>query len=262
MMNNDYPHGTFCWIDLATSDLSTAKEFYSKLFGWRAVEEESPNGIYCMFFLNEKDVCACYEMPQEMTIQGVPSHWNSYVAVADLTASTERVSELGGTVLQGDIEVGEPGRMAIVQDPDGATFMLWQGKNHPGAGIVNEPGSFCWNELSTHDLDGSEKFYTQLFGWTANRGAGAMGQVYVEFKNGDRSNGGMLEIQPDWGDMPSSWGVYFCVADINAAVQKVAELGGKVEMPPTAIENIGTFALVVDAVGAYFCLIEMGDMVE
>ena len=84
-------------------------------------------------------------------------------------------------------DVMEAGRMAVIQDPTGAVFMLWQPNKHPGAGLVNEPVSLCWNELLTRDPDAATTFYTSMFGWTAEKDEETQ---YTFFKSGERAAGG------------------------------------------------------------------------
>ena len=65
----------------------------------------------------------------------------------------------------------DAGRMAVLQDPTGAVFQVWQAKNSIGAKILNEPGALCWTELTTTDTKAAEAFYTKLFGWTPKHSA-------------------------------------------------------------------------------------------
>src|SRR5207245_2129018 len=130
--------------------------------------------------------------------------------------------ELGGRVHAPPFDVMEAGRMAVIQDPQGAFFMAWEPKNHIGAGFVNVPGALCWNELAAADLDAAPDFYGKLFGWQAEAVDGGS-MRYLTIKNGDARNGGMREAQP--GE-PPNWLVYFAVDDVDTSMAKVGELGG------------------------------------
>ena len=116
--------------------------------------------------------------------------------------------------------------MAVVQDPTGAVFALWQARTHKGAGVVNVPNSFCWNELMTTDTAKAGEFYTGLFGW-GKRHAEHGPMEYTMFTNGDRPAGGMFKMTPEMGNIPPHWLVYFAVDDCDAKTQKANELGGK-----------------------------------
>jgi predicted enzyme related to lactoylglutathione lyase len=147
-----YEPGTFCWIDFQTIDPESTKAFYSKLFGWQAVDMPVGNGTtYTMLTLDGDDVAALNEMDAEQREASIPPHWFSYISVADADETAAKARELGGTVFGEAFDVLDAGRMAIIQDPLGATFAAWQPKNHIGAGRVNDTGCLAWNELQTRD---------------------------------------------------------------------------------------------------------------
>jgi hypothetical protein len=253
-----YPAGTFSWADLGTTDAAAAKQFYTRLFGWQAHDMPAgPEGVYVMLTLHDKEVAALYEMGAEHRPPDMPPHWNSYISVDDLDATTEKVASLGGTVLAPPMDVMEAGRMAMVQDPTGAVFALWQPRQHIGAKLVNMPGALSWNELLTTDTAKASAFYTALFGWETQTTPSPDGTPYTTFSNQGRMAGGMLQIGPDWGEIPSSWTVYFAVEDCDATVELARELGGAPQMPPTDIPDVGRFAVLQDPQGAFFTVIKM-----
>lgn len=234
-----YPPNTFCWVDLATTDATAAKQFYTELFGWTATDVPAGEGmVYTMLEKAGKNVCALYQMSAAMQ-QHTPSYWLSHVSVQDVDASVAKAKSLGGSVLEGPCDVMESGRMGLIKDPTGAIFSLWQPKDHIGADLANEPATLCWNELQTKDIEGATKFYTELFGWTTQTSKSAIGSDYIEFLNGDRHNAGMMEIQPDWGDMPPTWVVYFAVDNCDATLEKAKALGGRIDMPPMRLADLG-----------------------
>jgi len=162
--------GTFCWVELATSDGAAAKTFYTSLFGWTADDAPGGGGVYTTLRKNGKDAAALYELgPQQ---KGVPPHWNSYVCVENADAAAAHAKELGGTVMMEPFDVMEHGRMAVVADPAGATFSVWQPRHNIGAQVVNEPGAFCWNELYTTDprRAGKPATWTSATTSSSNRG--------------------------------------------------------------------------------------------
>src|SRR5437588_732659 len=126
-----HPAGSFCWIELGTTDQNGAKSFYGTVFGW-AVNDfpMGPNESYTMFQLDGRDAAACYTLRPDQKEHGVPSHWMIYVSVDDADKTVSRATELGGKVLAGPFDVFDFGRMAVIQDPTGATFSVWQPKSH------------------------------------------------------------------------------------------------------------------------------------
>ena len=247
--------GTFSWVELATRDGAAAKRFYTSLFGWGFDDMPVGDGsVYTMLTKNGKKVGALYQMsPQQ---QGVPPHWNSYVTVASADDSAAQAKKLGGNVMLEPFDVLDAGRMAIVSDPTGAVFSLWQSKRHIGAELVNEPSSFCWNELYTTDPKKAADFYMGLFGWTKDARHMDYGE-YVIFNQGGRQMCGMMQIPKEWGPVPPHWLVYFAVDDCDASVAKATSLGAKAMMPPMDIENVGRFAMLTDPEGSGFAVIRL-----
>jgi uncharacterized protein len=247
--------GTFSWVELATRDGAAARRFYTSLFGWGFDDMPVGDGTtYTMLTKNGKRVGALYQMSAQQ--QGVPPHWNSYVTVASADDSAAQAKKLGGNVMLEPFDVLDAGRMAVVADPTGAVFSLWQPKRHIGADLVNEPGAFCWNELYTTDPKKAADFYMGLFGWTKDARHMDYGE-YIIFNQGGRQMCGMMQIAKDWGPVPAHWLVYFAVADCDASVAKATSLGAKTTMPPMDIENVGRFAMLTDPEGAGFAVIKL-----
>lgn len=253
----EYKPGTFCWVELATSDDQAAKSFYTQLFGWDFTDNPmGPDAVYTILKLDGKDVGGLFKLMPDMVAEGVPPHWLSYVSVDNIDESAEKAKAAGGTLLKEPFDVATLGKMAVVQDPTGAVFALWQAGTHEGSGIYNVPGSFCWNELGTTDTAKAGDFYAGLFGWerdTQNFGP----MEYTMFKNGDRGAGGMYQITPEMGPVPPHWLVYFAVDDCDAKVQQATELGAKVMKPAEDIPGVGRFSILLDPQNAVFAIIKL-----
>ena len=246
-----YAPGTFSWADVTTTDQPAAKEFYTGLFGWEA--EDSPVGdgvFYTMMRIGGKAVAAVSPQPQQQRDAGVPPTWNSYITVASADDAASRAGELGATVHAPPFDVMDVGRMAVVQDPQGAFFMVWEPRASIGAELVNGPGALSWNELATNDLDGASKFYGDLFGWEVSPFEGTPTPYNVVMNEG-RGNGGIRDL----GDEPAPphWLVYFGIDDIDAGLTRAEELGGTRLAGPIDI-NIARVGVVRDPQGAVFAL--------
>ncbi len=189
---------------------------------------------------------------------GIPPHWQSYVTVVNFDDAPESARNLSATLMAEPFDVMTAGRMAVIQDPGGAVFNVWQPVESIGAEIANTPGALCWNELLTRDIEGSKAFYTSLFGWSAD--TMDMGPMqYTIFKNGDRPNGGMLEIDPEWGEVPPHWMVYLSLEDCDASVEQVGSLGGRIFEQPRDIPEVGRTCVASDPQGAAFALIKVNN---
>ena len=249
--------GTFCWVELGTSDSEAAKKFYKQLFGWDFVDNPMGDaGVYSILQLEGKNVGGLYQLSPDMVAAGVPPHWMSYVLVTSADEAAEKAKAAGATIMNGPFDAGNFGRMAIVKDPTGAVFSLWEVKQQAGSPIYNVPNSWCWNELGTNDTRRAGEFYSNLFGWTRDtQNFGPM--EYTLFKNGDRSAGGMYQITPEMGPIPPHWLVYFAVDDCDAKVQRATELGASVMKPADDIPGVGRFAILNDPQGVAFAIIKL-----
>jgi len=248
--------GTFCWPELATLDQPGAKKFYTSLFGWSFHDTDmGPDGTYTIFQDRDADVAALYTMREEEK-KMAPPHWNSYVAVESADQTAAKVKQLGGQVIVEPFDVMDMGRMAVLMDPQGAVFQVWQAKKHGGARL-NDVGSLCWTELMTTDPQTAETFYTGLFPWKTETMKASTGAPYTIFKRGGEVGvGGMMKIEPRMGPMPPHWYPYFAVSDCDATVAKATSLGARTLMPPTDIPNAGRFAVLMDPQNAPFAVIK------
>ena len=176
--------------------------------------------------------------------------WNSYVWVDSADQAAERAGELGATVHAPPFDVMEAGRMAVIQDLQGAFFMVWQPGQHRGAALVNAPGALCWNELATPAMDASASFYGDLFGWQTSPFEQSP-TPYLVIQNDGRGNGGIREATEP--GPPPHWLVYFATADLESARAKLGELGGTEHAGPIDI-GIAKIGIVQDPQGAAFAL--------
>jgi predicted enzyme related to lactoylglutathione lyase len=243
-------NGTFCWIELATTDAISSRNFYTQLFGWTVNEfPMGEMGMYYIFQKDGKDAGAMYQMTAE---QGpMPPNWLSYVAVASADEATEKAKSLGGNVVHGPFDVFDMGRMTVLTDPQGATFAVWESKSHNGVGVRDESNSLCSNELSARDVEAAKKFYGGLFPWTLKESP-----EYTEFHMGTHAIGGMMASQAP-PEVPSHWLPYFAVDDCDAAAARAESLGGRLLMPAMDVPGVGRVAVVFDPQGAPFSVIKL-----
>jgi predicted enzyme related to lactoylglutathione lyase len=245
--------GTPSWTELDTTDEVGALAFYGALFGW--VDDPQPiteTWSYHMQKLNGLEAAAIYQQSEEERGQGVPPHWNTYITAHDVDAVAEKAGETGGTVVFGPMDVFEAGRMAMLQDPQGAFFAVWQPKQHIGCRVKGEPGAMVWNELMTSDANAAIAFYGGLLGIERGETMGPMDYTSLRVQGSDVA--GVLQITPDMGPVPSNWMVYFGVSNVDETVAQAESLGGTVIVPATDIPDIGRFATLTDPQGAYFSI--------
>lgn len=256
-------HGRFVWYDLMTTDPDSAADFYTKVAGWGSMpweggEAEEGKGPYIMWTAGEKPIGGRDLLPEEAKAQGAQTHWLAYVTTPDAGAVVKRTEELGGAVLMPPTTMEGVGTFAVLRDPQGVVFCPFTPAGGAGGPVdAPEVGQFSWHELYTTDHEAAFAFYSEVFGWekTEAMDMGEMG-VYQMFgpEAGDNfSYGGMMN-KPAEMPAPPHWLYYIMVPDINAAAEKVKELGGQVFNGPMEVPGGDMIAMCIDPQGGAFAL--------
>jgi uncharacterized protein len=246
--------GTPCWVDLSVNNVEQASAFYGALFGWDIDVNPDPQfGGHGNFKLDGKDVAGIG--PTMDSSQ--PQVWTTFLATDDVDQTASKITDAGGSVLPpGKLEIGEFGTMIVAADPSGAVFGVWQSGTTIGAQVANVVGSVTWNENLSRDFEGNKKFYTEVFGYDYGD-MSADGFNYATTDLNGAAVGGIGELPPQaTADTPAHWMTYFAVADTDAAVAKVEELGGSVLNPPFDTPQ-GRIAIMADNQGAPFAVISI-----
>jgi predicted enzyme related to lactoylglutathione lyase len=150
-----YPAGVPCWVDTLQPNPEAAKQFYGDVFGWEFIAPGqmpgTPPGKYFVAQLRGHDVAGIASQPE-----GVPAStaWNTHIAVDSVDATCAKILSTGGTVLVAPFDARPAGRMAVVSDPAGAVFCIWEANDRRGAQLVNEPSAWAMNVLTTRDSEG------------------------------------------------------------------------------------------------------------
>jgi predicted enzyme related to lactoylglutathione lyase len=256
-----YPAGVPCWVDTLQPDPDTAMRFYGGLLGWEFTGPGripgDPPGEYFVAQIRGRDVAGVGSQPGGVAgrdVAGVGSQtvagaspapaWNTYVSVRSADAAAERAHRADGTVVVPPFDADPAGRMAVLRDPAGAHIGVWEAKQRTGARLVNEPAAWAMSVLNTHDLEGAQAFYAEVFGWEAEAFelGGARGALWrlPGYVGGEPAQpvprdvvGVALPIAGDAasGEMPCHWSVDFWIDDADAAAAAAPGLGGRVVVP-------------------------------
>ena len=248
--------GSFCWIELGTTDQNAAKSFYTSLFGWTS--EDSPMGpgeFYTMFKLNGRNVAAGYTLRKGQQEVGVPPHWMLYVSVESADATAQKAKEAGAQLAVEPFDVFTFGRMAVMQDPTGAYLSIWQPKEHVGIQVTGEDGTLCWADLATPKVEDAKAFYHKVFGWEVAADEKDK-SGYEHIKNGHEFIGGVPPSEHLPPGVPAHWLAYFLVSDCDQYANKARELGGNFCLEPMTIENVGRMAIIKDPQNAVFAIFQ------
>lgn len=239
-----WPPGTPCWDDLATTDPDDARTFYGQLFGWEFDVGGPETGFYSTARLRGHQVAGLGPQMNE----GQPVAWTTYLATADIDATVAAATAAGGTTLLAPVDVMGFGRLAVLSDPTGGAFGLWQAGTHNGTEIANETGAPVWNELMTRDLERAKDFYAEVFGFTYE--SFGEGMPYAMFQVDGRTAGGLGQLPEEVPvAVPAHWRLYFAVDDCDATVEKAVDMGGTVTQPAMDAP-FGRFAGLADRQGA------------
>ncbi len=248
-----HPTGQPIWFDLQTKDAAAARAFYAAVLGWTYEEQAPEYGGYAVAFT---DGAVAAGIGQQEAGATYPSAWSVYFGVTDAAAACERIKAAGGTPMFPPMLIGQEGRMAMCTDPTGAVFGVWEPIKHTGAEAVNQPGAMVWCEVNTRDAAKASKFYADVFGLTIET-MEMQGAPYHMLKNHGEPVAGVLQMTPEWGDMPPHWMAYFGVHDAEVAKAKVEAAGGKVHHGPFDTPY-GRMIVVGDPQGAAVSFITAG----
>ena len=250
-----YAQGTPSWVELSTTDDTEALKFYGSLFGWvDDPQEMGPGSYYHMPQLGGLVAAAIYKMGDEEKAQNVPPHWKTYFTVTSTDEAVERAKQAGGSVVAGPFDVFTAGRMALLQDRQGAMFAIWQPKEHIGSRVKDDPGALTWNELLTSDSKAALAFYSALLGVETATVSDPV--PYNLLRVDGKDVAGVMDITSEMGPIPSHWGVYFATSDVDESVDKATTMGAKVLFGPMDIPGVGRLATLQDPQDAEFSVLK------
>lgn len=247
---DQYPAGVPCWVDTSQPDPEAAHRFYAEVFGWEFVPGP---GAYALARVGGRDVAGIGALP---TGAERGAAWHTYIAVDDLEAAVARAADAGATVIEAAIDAAPAGRLAVLADPSGATFCLWEAGTRQGAQRINESGAWAMSQLVTDDPERCIAFYTAAFGWTTERfGAFTMFRL-PGYEGGEPEQPVSREVVATTApqgeeNLPPVWNVDFWVDDVDAAAERAVALGGTVLTGPYDTP-VSRMVVLADPAGASF----------
>jgi uncharacterized protein len=263
---NGFQHGVPCWITNVQPDAASAAAFYGDLFGWETENLMPPDadGDYIVCRRRGRDVAAVVSQ------HGAPPPpqpvWSTHIWVDSADDTLPAVTEAGGTVVGPAFDSPGGGRMAVLADPTGAVFCVWEPRDRRGAQVVNEPNAWTMSVLNTSDPDRAASFYGSVFGWTTEKFE--LGEIEATMLRLPGFVGGEPEqpvsretvaVLMPAGDAPSHWSVDLWVEDADRTAERAAKFGGSVLAPPFDTPLSRT-AVLADPQGAAFSVSEIPDV--
>ena len=249
----------FVWYELHTYDAAAAETFYHGVLGWDTQDAGMPGKAYTLLSVGKTPIGGILLKPASAFANGATPGWMGYIGVNDLDAFTERVLTVGGGVHRAAEDIPAVGRFAVVADPQGAIFVLFQpkGSRQPQLPSLGTPGTFAWHDLAAEEWQSEFDFYSDLFGWTRSD-AIDMGPAgtYQIFAFDNRPIGGMMTRMDK--TKPPAWLYYINVEDIDAAIARVTAGGGKITHGPVTVPGDQRIANCLDPQGAAFGMVAPG----
>lgn len=238
-----YDTNRFCWHGLQSTDPDQAAAFYAKVLPWTTMSAPMGDDEATMFVAAEVPVAHYMKVPME----GVPSHWNNYLRVDDVDASTKKAVESGGSqiVPPTDIPVG---RFSVVTTPSGGAVSLFHeadeatAEHHPGG-----MGGFSWTELHSADIDKDLPWLKAVFGFDVGEMPMPQGGTYYLLKIDDEMRAGACQKMME--EAPAMWLTWVNVPSCDDSLAAATEHGGKVLMPGMDMEGVGRMGILQDPTG-------------
>lgn len=243
-----FPSGRFVWFEYVAGDQARAQAFFAELFEWKTQTMPAPGlpgGAYTMIAAGEHMIGGYLDTPP-----GAPAHahWLAHLQVERAAATAAAITVAGGTILEAPVAMGDMGTYAVVADPLGAAFALWQPAKPDDGGYKDAPGTFCWIELLTEDPDRSVAFYQAIGGFTdAPMEMPGLGTYHVLTAFEQARAGVMKAPMPG---VPQTWLPYVQVASTDDTVARAIRRGGTVQLPASDVPGVGRLAVLVDPLGA------------
>jgi predicted enzyme related to lactoylglutathione lyase len=245
------PLGAPCWLDLTSSDVERAQDFYGTVFGWTF---ESAGPDYGGYVNAAKDGHPVAGLMANRPEAQHPDRWTTYFHTADISATVSAVSGAGGSPCMGPMKVPAKGFMAVATDPADAVFGVWQPLEHRGFEVVGEAGAPVWHQLTTRGYRAAVEFYREVFGWQTEEISDTDEFRYTTAWFGDQQLLGVMDgaqFLPE--GVPSNWTAFFGAEDVDKALRVIADNGGAV-LQPARDTPYGRLAAAADPTGTVFNL--------
>lgn len=240
--------GQVVWVDLLTEDAATAIDFYRQLLGWKIEPYSSGNFVVS----NDGHPIAGISEIKDADPEGEEALWLVGMAVPDLADSVAAARKLGAKVHRDVGRVEGFASFAILEDPQGAAFMLLAPERPFDE--AKTVGSWVWTELWTHDTEAASKFYGKVIGYEQAE-VERSDDSYQLFQTAGENRAGLVEIENKQVD--PIWAPYLGVADLKAIVAQAKGLGGRILLEPSPELGEGRVALLADPTGGAFFVYEL-----
>ncbi|MEM8923018.1 MAG: VOC family protein [Actinomycetota bacterium] len=257
----------FVWTDLSTYDRPAALRFYKRLFGWKAYDlgrgdagGDDPFGMsevrYHVATIGPTAIAGIFDMPPFFAAIDMPSFWMSYLSVDHLDDVVERARAIEGAVVDVEPTPFGDGTMALIRDPLGAGFTVYEGPSIDGKGDGGRYGQMVWNELITESIVAVEPFYREVVGVDLVEVDGHGGARATIVNPSGVEIGAVQEVDESIRSDKVYWLPFFSVDTIAEFEKRLVAAGGR--LLSTTDDPAGGTAMAYDVGGAAFAVAETG----
>ena len=243
---------SFVWYELMTTEPKAAAAFYADVVGWEA--EDAPGPMpYTLLKAGDRQIAGIMGTPDHAA--GMTPQWFGYVGTQDVDVKVSAMEAAGAMLQLGPQDIPGIGRFAVVDDPQGAKFMLFRGDGPAMEPLpYMTPGTVGWHELHTQDWEQAWAFYSGQFGWAqgAQIDMGPMG-TYQMYRIGRDFDEGAMMNEPQWPG--AAWLFYFAVKGATEARERLIAGGGQPIMGPMEVAGGLWVVLAKDPQGAMFAVV-------
>lgn len=246
---NQYTPGRWVWGDLVTSDVAAAAEFYGKVFGWtfETYGGDDDRDTYTLALADGLPIGGLVFDSRAMKGKTPSARWVGLISVADVQASVAAAAAGGGTVVHAPVMLGERGETAVIRDPEGTLFGVVRSRNGDPLDFAGDVNEWYWVDLWTSDVEKAAAFYRAVVGYETVPIADDGPRSGLRLLSGGFARAGIMQKRDP--QATSTWLPYLRVADIKAASAAATAAGGRIVLPPVAMQS-ATVAIIADPTGA------------
>lgn len=226
------------FADLSTYSPVDTIPFYENVFGWEYRCEYD----YYTAYIENNPVVGLYETPDKFKQMRMPHFWMTYIQVNHADLTVEQARKLGGIIEMQETIPGY-GKVALIRDPLGAGFTIYEGNALKSTRTELEPNTLIWNELHVSNMNQVIPFYKGIFNWEMENSQGETVRIYNH--QGEHVTD-ILEVPNSLKGKYEYWVSCFGVSDLQTTKEKVLKNGG------TEIIDEGNRILMTDSFGEAF----------
>jgi predicted enzyme related to lactoylglutathione lyase len=241
--------GKFIWADLITDDVSAARNFYSRLFGWSFREV----GNYSIAANDDRPLAGMFQRARPQDRPAKP-RWICYMSVSSVSDAQDKVVKEGGKVLAAMKNYPKRGDQAVFADSEGAVFGAIASRRGDPEDFLPAEGDWIWVQLLSHDASKAGEFYRRIAGYEVMPYTGRTNSCILVSKGYARA--AVMTLPPDKASVMPAWLPFVRVPSLDKAIAQAKELGGKILLEPRPDLFQGKVSVIADPTGAAIGILE------